>query len=309
MKKVSLAIPVYFEEEVITQFIEKTEEELKKLPYEYEFIFVDDGSKDNTVTLIKELAQSRPYIKLVVLSYNQGKAVAATTAFEYAEGDYVVYMDPDLQDPPEKIGDFVQKLEEGYDLVWGIRKEKKDSFFNTINSKIFWWTLNKFTGLEIPKGIAVMRAFSQPFRNNLLKYKERNRFLEGLFYKVGGKTTSIEIEQRERFAGESKFNFKRRMNLAFDAIFDYSSLPLQMSIQLGILLTIGAFLFILILLLLKLLVDFQSGWVSITSLILLSVGVQLLSIGILSNYIGRIYTEVKERPLQSIKEKININNE
>ncbi|MFT3795393.1 glycosyltransferase family 2 protein [Flavobacterium sp.] len=306
-KKISLAVPVYYEQEVILQFLKETKAVLDTLPVEYEYIFVDDGSKDQTVAIIKEQAKTNPRIKMVVLSYNHGKAFAATAAFTYATGDYILYMDPDLQDPPHEIPRFFETIEQGFDLVWGIRKEKKDKFLNRLYSRVFWGTLNKYTGLEIPKGIAVMRMFTNQFAQNLLQYKETNRFVEGLFMKVGMNYTTLEIDQRERFAGVSKFNFRRKMQLAFDAIFDFSELPLKFAVRLGFLFVLLGIVALVALAVTKLFfIDFQAGWASLVSVIVLGIGLQLFFLGIVSLYIGRIYKEAKNRPLFSVKEFVNI---
>lgn len=307
MKKLSLVVPVYYEEEVILQFLKETKIVLDSLPITYEYVFVDDGSKDKTVEIIKEQAQLDARIKLVVFSYNHGKASAVSAAIAHATGDYLLYMDPDLQDPPIEIPRFLEEIEKGYDLVWGIRKEKKDSFINRLFSKIFWGTLNKFTGLNIPKGIAVMRMFNRDFADEFLKYNETNRFIEGIFIHISKHWTTIEIGQRERFAGTSKFNFKRKMQLAFDAIFDFSELPLKMTVKFGMSLVTLGLLGLFILVLLKLFfIDFQAGWPSIIASIIVVFGLQLFFMGIISLYIGRIYKEVKRRPLYSIKDKTNL---
>lgn len=307
MKKLSLVVPVYYEEEVILQFLKETKIVLDSLPITYEYVFVDDGSKDKTVEIIKEQAQLDARIKLVVFSYNHGKASAVSAAIAHATGDYLLYMDPDLQDPPIEIPRFLEEIEKGYDLVWGIRKEKKDSFINRLFSKIFWGTLNKFTGLNIPKGIAVMRMFNRDFADEFLKYNETNRFIEGIFIDISKHWTTIEIGQRERFAGTSKFNFKRKMQLAFDAIFDFSELPLKITVKFGMSLVVLGLLGIFILVVLKLFfIDFQAGWPSIIASIIIVFGLQLFFMGIISLYIGRIYKEVKRRPLYSIKDKTNL---
>ena len=307
MKKLSLVVPVYYEQEVILQFLKETKEELEKLSIDYEYVFVDDGSKDKTVEIIKEQAKLDDRIKLIVFSYNHGKASAVSAAIANATGDYLLYMDPDLQDPPIEISRFLNEIEKGYDLVWGVRKEKMDSFINNFFSKIFWGTLNKFTGLEIPKGIAVMRMFNREFADEFLKYNETNRFIEGIFINISKKWTTIEIGQRERFAGTSKFNFKRKMQLAFDAIFDFSELPLKMTVKFGMTLVVLGIIGLFVLLISKLFfIEFQAGWPSIIASIVIVFGLQLFFIGIVSLYIGRIYKEVKRRPLYSIKDKVNL---
>ncbi len=307
MKKLSLVVPVYYEQEVILQFLKETKEELEKLPIDYEYVFVDDGSKDKTVEIIKEQAKLDDRIKLIVFSYNHGKASAVSAAIANATGDYLLYMDPDLQDPPIEISRFLNEIEKGYDLVWGVRKEKMDSFINKLFSKIFWGTLNKFTGLNIPKGVAVMRMFNREFADEFLKYNETNRFIEGIFIDISKKWTTIEIGQRERFAGTSKFNFKRKMQLAFDAIFDVSELPLKMTVKLGVFLIGFGVLGLIALFISKIFfIDFQAGWPSIVASIIAVFGLQLFFMGIISIYIGRIYKEVKRRPLYSIKDKVNL---
>lgn len=307
MKKLSLVVPIYYEQEVILQFLKETKEELDKLPIDYEYVFVDDGSKDKTVEIIREEAKKENRIKVVVFSYNHGKAAAVSAAIAHASGDYLLYMDPDLQDPPVEISRFLDEIEKGYDLVWGIRKEKMDSFINNQLSKIFWGTLNKFTGLNIPKGIAVMRMFNRDFANEFLKYNESSRFIEGIFIDISKKWTTIEIGQRERFAGTSKFNFKRKMQLALDSIFDFSELPLKITVKFGMTLVVLGIIGLFALLISKLFfIDFQAGWPSIIALIVVVFGLQLFFIGIVSLYIGRIYKEVKRRPLYSIKDKINL---
>jgi dolichol-phosphate mannosyltransferase len=306
-KKLSLVVPVYFEEECILQFIKETGEVLEQLGMGYEIVFVDDGSTDRTVELIKEAALSRPYIRLVELSYNHGKQAAVTAGITYATGDYLLYMDPDLQDPPVEIPRFIAEIEKGYDLVFGIRKEKVDGVLNKIFSRIFWSVLERFTGLKIPKGLAVMRIFNRKFADKFLEYPEQNRFIEGMFMHIGMKRSNLLIAQRERFAGTSKFNFRRKMRLAFDAIFDFSEIPLKAAVRLGFVMFIFGFLYLLGIVIAKLfIIDFQLGWPSLMGAIIVAAGIQLFFIGIAAIYIGRTYRESKKRPLFSVKELTNI---
>lgn len=306
-KKLSLVVPVYFEEECILQFIKETEAVLVTLPMDYEIVFIDDGSTDRTVELIKEKSALNPHIKLIEFSYNHGKQAAVTAGITYATGDYLLYMDPDLQDPPLEIPRFIAEIEKGYDLVFGVRKEKVDGFMNKLFSKIFWWVLEKFTGLKIPKGLAVMRIFNRKFANKFLEYPEQNRFIEGIFMHIGMKRSTISIEQRERFAGTSKFNFRRKMRLAFDAIFDFSEIPLKMAVRLGFILFVVGLLYLCGIVFTKFFIlDFQLGWPSIMGAIILGAGLQLFFIGIAALYIGRTYRESKKRPLFSIKELTNL---
>lgn len=308
MQKLSLVVPVYFEQDCIDQYLAETIPVLNGLSnMDWEIVFVDDGSTDLTVEIIKRYAKDEPRIKLVEFSYNHGKQAAVTAGIRHATGDLLLYMDPDLQDPPDEIPLFVSKISEGFDLVFGIRKEKIDSWLNRQYSKIFWSTLNRFTGLEIPRGLAVMRIFNRKFADKFLEYSEQNRFIEGIFVHIGMKRTEIEVSQRKRFAGVSKFNFRRKMKLAFDAIFDFSEIPLQLAVNLGIsLFFIGIMALVIIAGLKIFVVDFAAGWPSLFSAIVLSLGLQLFFTGVAAIYIGKIYKESKRRPLFSIKDKTNL---
>lgn len=303
----SLVVPVYFEQECVTRFIEESTTVLMENFIEYEIVFCDDGSADDTVEIIKKFAMNNDKIKLVELSYNHGKQAAVSAAITYARGEYLLYMDPDLQDPPEEIPRFLAEIRKGFDLVFGVRREKKDKFINRVLSAVFWGALERFTRLPIPRGLAVMRIFNRRFADQFLKYPEQNRFIEGMFMHVGMRRGQLEISQRERFAGRSKFNFRRKMQLAFDAILDFSELPLTMAIKVGASLSVVSFLCLLVVLILKMTaVDFQAGWPSLLSLMLLGFGMQLFFLGIAALYIGRIYREVKNRPLFSVKGLVNL---
>jgi dolichol-phosphate mannosyltransferase len=306
-KKLSLVVPVYFEEACIERFILETTGVLEKMPFDYEIVFIDDGSQDKTTSLIKSSAMHDQRIKLIEFSYNHGKQAALTAGIRFSSGDYLLHMDPDLQDPPYEIPRFVERLEEGNDLVFGIRKEKKDTFTNKIFSKLFWFVLNRFTGLNIPTDLAVMRIFNRKFADKFLEYSEQNRFIEGIFMHVGMRRATLLIDQNDRYAGVSKFNFRRKIKLALDAILDFSEIPLTMAARLGLLLSLAGLLGMLLILTLKLLlVDFQAGWPSLLSLLLTGFGVQLFFVGIAAIYIGRIYRETKHRPLFSILQMTNI---
>lgn len=302
----SLVVPVYFEEECIRQFIKEVDTELTKNQINYEIVFVDDGSKDSTAAIIKGEIERNNRIRLVEFSYNHGKESAVTAGITYARGDYLLYMDPDLQDPPDEIMNFVNKIEEGYDLVFGVRREKKDSFLNSLMSKIFWFILDKFTGLSLPRPLAVMRIFNRRFADKFLEYREANRFIEGIFMDIGMKRTEILVSQRERFAGVSKFNFQRKMRLAMKAIFDFSELPLQLVTRLGFFFVMLSLIGALGVVVAKLFfVDFQAGWPSVIAIQFFGIGLQLFSLGVIGKYVGNIYRETKRRPLFSVKELTN----
>lgn len=305
-----MVVPVYFEEECIAQFIKETRVVLQSLDLDYEWVFIDDGSEDNTVSIIKNYAAADHHIKLIELSYNHGKQGAVTAGIQHATGDYLLYMDPDLQDPPKEIPHFIAKLEEGYDVVFGVRAIKMDAWLNRLFSKFFWGILNRFTGLKIPKGLAVMRIFNRKFANKFNEYGEHNRFIEGIFMHIGMKQATLKIEQRARFAGKTKFNFSRKIALAFNAILDFSQLPLLFVVRFGFLLSLLGFLALLGIVIAKLFfIEFQAGWPSLISAIILGTGLQIFFMGIVAVYIGKIYKESKPRPLFSVKEYTNIDED
>ena len=303
----SLVVPVYFEEECVTEFTDQVQRVLDPMELRYEIVFVDDGSTDRTCEIIRGKALSDHRIKLIEFSYNHGKQAAVTAGIRHARGDYLLYMDPDLQDPPAEIPRFIEELAQGYDVVYGIRREKRDSLLNRLYSRAFWWILRKFTGLPIPPGLAVMRIFNRRFADTFLQYGEQNRFIEGIFMHIGMRSSTLMIEQAPRFSGVSKFDLKRKLNLAMDAILDFSEIPLKSTVKIGIFLSFLGFASIIGVAALKLLgLVNQAGWASILSLSLLAFGAQLFFLGIIALYVGRIYRETKGRPLYSIRALTNL---
>lgn len=306
-KLLSLVVPVFNEEECILEFISQVRSELDDSPLHYEIVFADDGSTDKTVELIRGEIGNDSRIRLVELSYNHGKQAALTAAVTYSNGDYLIYMDPDLQDPPKEISRFIAKIEEGYDLVFGVRESKEAGFVDVLFSKVFWLILDVFTGLKLPRPLAVMRIFNRDFANRFLDYKESNRFIEGIFMHIGMRQATLVIRQKQRFAGKSKYNFARKLRLAKDAILDYSELPLKLATRAGIILVITSLLAVLTLTILRLFfIDFQLGWPSLICTLWFGFGINLLFLGVIGSYVGKIYSESKHRPLFSTQRLTNI---
>jgi glycosyltransferase involved in cell wall biosynthesis len=304
----SLVVPVYNEEECIKRFMDEVSNELTPHGIHYEIVFIDDGSKDLTVPIICEAMASQPKVKLVELAFNHGKQAAVTAGIEHASGDLIIYMDPDLQDPPSEIIRFVRKLDEGYDLVFGVREERHADLISKLGSLSFWWVLDRFTGLKLPRPLAVMRGFNRAFANEFMRFREANRFIEGIFATAGLRQTHILIPQRPRFAGVSKFNFRRRLTLALNAILDYSDLPLRLGIRLGLLLTTIGLIYAVALIIAKLSgATYQMGWPSMACMILIMGGMQLFCIGLIGAYLGKIYLESKHRPLYSVRARHGLN--
>ncbi len=306
----SLIVALYFEEECVEAYVDSVRTCLDHEDLTYEIVFVDDGSQDRTIEIVEGLAAADPRIKLVQLSRNYGKEVAVTAGIENARGEYMLMMDVDLQDPPERIMDFYRKIHEGYDLVFGVRIQKNDKLLNTLFSKFFWWFLNTLTGLKIPTGLAVMRIFNRQFATEFLRHPERIRFIEGIFMSIGLRRTTMPVENRPRFAGTSKFNFKRRMKLAINAILAFSNRPVELATGLGLGLLGLSLVIAAYFALRKLVFDIgMTGWTSTVLLILFIGSVQILLLGIIGSYVGRIYHEVKHRPLYSVQQRLNLNEE
>lgn len=304
----SLIVALYFEEECVQEFVRRVREALDSSGVSYEIVFADDGSRDRTVALVEAMAAADSRIKLLVLSRNHGKEAALTAAIHHARGEYLVMMDPDLQDPPERILDFYRAIrEDECDLVWGVRKEYSTSWTSRLGSRLFWAVLNGFTGLPIPHDLAVMRIFNRAFAEEFMRYGERVRFIEGIFMSVGMRQTTLPVENHPRFAGRSKFDWRRRIRLAVNAILAFSDRPLQLSVSIGLMMLAGSFAYGIYAFLRRLVWGIGlTGWTSTVIFVLFVGGIQVVLLGIIGNYVGRIYTEVKQRPIFAIRKKVNL---
>ncbi|WP_420038310.1 glycosyltransferase family 2 protein [Sulfidibacter corallicola] len=298
---------LYYEEECVEEFVAQVRAALKDQAITYEIVFVDDGSQDRTVPLVLEMAERDDRIKLIQLSRNHGKEAAITAGITYARGEHMIMMDPDLQDPPEAIMDFYRKAQEGYDLVFGVRKTREDSLSTRLFSKLFWTFLNRLTGLDIPENLSVMRIFNRQFASEFLKYAERLRFIEGIFMLVGMRRTSMAVAHHKRFAGVSKFNVKKRIALALKAITSFSDKPIHLAIGTGIWLLSISLGYGLWAVIRKVFFNVAlTGWTSLFVSILFVGSIQIILLGIIGNYVGRIYSEVKARPVFTVFRAINI---
>lgn len=310
MKKISVVIPMYNEEEVVmTSYlkIKKILEELKQ--YDYEILFIDDGSKDGTLNLLEEIAHENKKIKILSFSRNFGHQVAVTAGIRYVTGDAVIIMDADLQDPPELLPEMVALWEEGNEVIYGQRKLRKgESAFKLLTAKMFYHTLNVLSDVEIPKDTGDFRLVDRKVIDVINLMPEHNKFLRGLFSWVGFKQKAYLYERQERKAGKTKYPFRKMWKLASDGIISFSTKPLKIVGGLGfiaIILSIGILMYSLVSYAFHL-NHLTPGWTSIMVAITLFSGVQLLSIWIISEYIARIYDETRNRPEYIIDKKINI---
>jgi polyisoprenyl-phosphate glycosyltransferase len=305
VKLLSIVIPCYNEQEVIAETIKRLKvfaEGLKN--QDVEFIFVDDGSRDQTRAMLKSFALDDARIKIVGFARNFGHQIAVTAGVDAARGDAVVLIDADLQDPPEVVHEMIKKWEEGYDVVYGTRTERPgESAFKLATARLFYRVLNKLSSVPIPLDTGDFRLMSRPVVDVLKAMPERDRFIRGMVSWVGFKQIALPYKRAQRFAGETKYPLKKMLTFAFDGILSFSSKPLELSLVLGIVITAVSTVGILGIILQRIL---AGSWVSLELIVLAAVGLlgglQLFCMGILGQYIGRIYNEIKNRPLYTVQE-------
>ena len=310
MKKISVVIPMYFEEEVAQSCYKRTKNVLVNIEnYEHEIIFVNDGSKDKTLEILEEIANKDKCVKVISFSRNFGHQAAVTCGIKYVTGDAVLIMDADMQDPPELINEMINLWENGNEVIYGKRKTRKgESHFKLFTAKMFYKTLNSLSDIEIPKDTGDFRLVDRKVIDVINQMPEHNKFLRGLFSWVGFKQVPYEYERQEREAGKTKYPLKKMLKLASDGIISFSTKPLKLVGALGIIsifISIAILIYALISYILKL-NTLTAGWTSMMVAVTFFAGVQLLSIWIMSEYIARIYDETRNRPQYIIDKKINI---
>lgn len=305
-EKISLIVPCYNEEESLPYFYEEFSKLSRQLSsYKFEVIFINDGSKDHTLQILKEFAAQDNRIKYISFSKNFGKEAAIYAGFEHSTGDYIAMLDADLQDPPALIPEMLKAIkEEGYDSVATRRVTRKGeppirSFF----AHCFYKLINKISSLDIVDGARDYRLMTKQFKNAILQMKEYNRFSKGILGWVGFETKWIEFENIERKAGETKWSFWKLFLYSIEGIIGFSTAPLAIASVLGILICFVSFIFLIIILIKTLCFgDPVAGWPSIACIILMLGGIQLFCIGILGMYLAKTYLETKERPIYICKE-------
>jgi len=301
--KIAVIIPCYNEEDNVKAVYDRLTEVLNSTNYQYDLIFIDDGSKDNTLNELLKLYEKDHKVKIIAFSRNFGKEIALSAGLDYADADAVIPFDADLQDPPEVILDLLSKFEEGYDVVNAVRSKRDgETFLTKFTSKAFYRIINKLTNIEIPQDVGDFRLVSKDALNAIKGIRERKSFMKGIFAWVGFKTTSVYYERAPRHAGKTKWNYLKLIDLAIEGITSFSTVPLRLASLLGILVSLTAFLYAVWITISKLLYGNPvKGYPSMMVAILFLGGVQLITIGIIGEYIGRIYEEVKQRPLYIVK--------
>lgn len=305
MDKISIIVPVYNEEEAIKIFYDKITEVSAKIEAEFEIIFVNDGSKDKTLDIVKEYAIQDSRVRFVSFSRNFGKEAAMYAGLQASEGDYVAIMDVDLQDPPDLLPEMYNTLlEKKYDCVATKRQTRKgENPIISFCSRLFYKLINKMTKTEIVDGARDYRLMTRQMVEAVLSMKEYNRYSKGLFSFVGFKTKWIEFENKERVAGTTKWNFWKLFSYALDGIVGFSTAPLTMAAFIGVLFCLIAFIMIIVIIVKTLAFgDPTSGWPSLACIIFMVSGIQLLCLGVIGEYLAKMYLEVKQRPIYIIKE-------
>lgn len=304
----SVVIPLYNEEEVVMECIKRVTGVLSKIDGDYEVIFVDDGSKDKTLEMVKSECEKNKRLKVLSFSRNFGHQIAITAGMDNAKGDAVIVMDADLQDPPETIVDLIAKFKEGFDVVYAVRaKRKGETFFKKFTARVFYRFLRYMCNIDIPVDTGDFRLISRKVCDVMKNLTERNRYVRGLVSWVGFKQAAVEYVREERFAGETKYPLRKMLKLSMDGITSFSTKPLTMSKNLGFLTAVAGFIYMIIVILQKFVFGKTvQGWASMVVLILLIGGIQLIMLGFIGEYIARIFDESKNRPLYIIEEKINI---
>ncbi len=301
----SVVIPAYNEEAVVNECYERLTKIMSSLGEGYELIFVDDGSRDKTNEIIKELCSKDKNVRLIEFSRNFGHQAAISAGMEMSSGSAIIIIDADMQDPPEVIPEMIKKWKDGYDVVYGQREKRRgESTFKKITAKFFYRFLSTQTDIKIPVDTGDFRLIDRKVCDVLSTFTEKNRYVRGLVSFAGFKQTGVKYTRDERYAGETKYPFRKMVNFALDATTSFSRKPLKLAGYTGFMLSIASFVYLFITIYLKLFTDKTvSGWASIVSVSLLFNGVVLIMLGIMGEYIGRIYDEVKNRPLYIIKEK------
>ena len=304
---ISIVVPVFNEIEVIDAFYERIKKVLDLIAFiQYELIFVDDGSNDGSYQKLTDLANSDHHIKIIKFSRNFGHQIAITAGMDISRGDAVVVIDADLQDPPEVIKDFISKWKEGFDVVYGVREKRiGESNLKLLTATAFYRILKMVIKIDIPVDTGDFRLISRRVVDQLKELKEKDRFVRGLVSWIGFRQIGVHYERDKRYAGETKYPYRKMIKFALDGITSFSSLPLRLATWLGYFTSILAFLYLSSVFIQKALGYTVQGWATIMVGMLFLGGVQLICLGIIGEYIGRIFNETKQRPMYVIEEIYN----
>ena len=304
MKKISVVVPMYYEEAMVDACYSELKKVLDNLKnYDYEIVFVNDGSKDKTLPLLEKIAKKNKQVKIISLSRNFGHQAAVSAGLKYTSGNAIIIIDADLQDPPKVIPEMVKLWEGGYEVIYGKRKLRKgESFFKLFTAKMYYKFLNHMSSVDIPKDTGDFRLVDRKVVNVMNSLPEHNKFLRGLFSFIGFKQTELLYERDKRYAGETKYTLKKMLKLSSDGIIGFSYKPLSLIFVISIISFIIAIISLIILFVLP------KHYIIFLLICLLSFNTSIITlcIWILSLYISRIYDEVRNRPSYIIDKTINL---
>ena len=304
MKKISVVVPMYYEEAMVDACYSELKKVLDNLKnYDYEIVFVNDGSKDKTLPLLEKIAKKNKQVKIISLSRNFGHQAAVSAGLKYTSGDAIIIIDADLQDPPKVIPKMIKLWEGGYEVIYGKRKLRKgESFFKLFTAKMYYKFLNHMSSVDIPKDTGDFRLVDRKVVNVMNSLPEHNKFLRGLFSFIGFKQTELLYERDKRYAGETKYTLKKMLKLSSDGIIGFSYKPLSLIFVISIISFIIAIISLIILFVLP------KHYIIFLLICLLSFNTSIITlcIWILSLYISRIYDEVRNRPSYIIDKTINL---
>ena len=310
----SIVIPCFNEAEVLPLLKERLASSLDRLQVDWEVVFIDDGSSDSTWEQICALHETEPRFKALALSRNFGHQAAICAGMAQATGALVAIMDADLQDPPELFESCIARIREGYDVVYAVRRKRKESLFKRVSYALFYRLIGKLADIEIPLDAGDFCLMTRQVVNTLLELRERNVFVRGLRAWVGFRQIGIEYERSARIAGDTKYSFRRLVKLATDGLLAFSTVPLRLATYLGFC-TVGVSMLLFVFILFWRFGHFNfmghtsqelPGWTALLVGMLFLGGVQLLILGVVGEYLGRIYNEVKQRPRWVMRESVGL---
>lgn len=303
----SVVVPLFNEEEVLPEMIRRLTSVMEGIGEPFEVILVNDGSRDGTMRIVREVCAADPRFKLLSFSRNFGHQTAITAGMDHAAGRAVVVIDADLQDPPEVIAEMAARWREGYEVVYGRRLTRRgESAFKRLSARAFYRILHGLSTVDIPVDVGDFRLIDAKVRDALLAVPEHNRYVRGLISWLGFRQTDVAYEREKRFAGVTKYPLRKMIRLAADGITSFSYKPLKAGITIGLGLSVFALLFAVFIFISRLAgwVFMEPGWASMMCVMLFFFGVVLIMLGIIGEYIARIFEEVKGRPLYIVSEKI-----
>ena len=308
-KLVSLVVPVFNESEVISVFYGRARAALESITgLDYELIFIDDGSRDDSFAQLKAFAAANPRVRVLKFSRNFGHQIAISAGIDHARGDCVAVIDSDLQDPPEVIALMVEQWQQGFDVVYGVRSDRAgETRFKLWTASMFYKLIGRMTNIHIPANVGDFRLMSRRVIDQLKTLREKDRFVRGLVSWIGFRQTGVTYRRDARYAGETKYPFRKMLKFSFDGITSFSTVPLKIATWMGLVAAVLAVLYLLSVFIQWILGYTVHGWATIMVALLFMGSVQLLCLGIIGEYLGRVFNEVKPRPMYVIEEDLSSN--